>query len=395
MNFHHIGTAIVTGILATTLCIWSISTHALTVSGLYEAEIPVTDQSVGSRKTAIRAALRIVLVKLTGDRNAPERAALDPVLAQAERYALQFRYRDELSRPEQKAMKLWVQFDENALNEIMRDYGIPLWGKERPSTLVWLASNGSAGRQLVNIEDSSDYLGMLEKRAQLRGISLLFPLFDLEDSSHLKASDIWGGFSEPVTSASERYHADTILTGSLEQVIPSVWEARWTVYIDGQATTNWVTQGDLPDVVLDEGIDGVVDIVREHDRTTMYDIKTHDPEFIEANKEFYQQQLNVYAHIWQNLRKQQLDETAVISTHVPSQTRKILDSGTPAKQAVALEEWNPVIPKPFDSENVDETIADFGKVIDDIEYGEFSPPPTSKLKKRALMGLKLTHILTG
>ena len=50
----------------------------------------------------------------------------------------------------------------------------------------------------------------------------------------------------------------------------------------------------------------MVDIVREHDRTTMYDIKTHDPEFIEANKDFYQQQLNVYAYIWQNLRAQGL-----------------------------------------------------------------------------------------
>jgi hypothetical protein len=260
MNCHHVGTAIITGILAITLCIWSISAHAVTVSGLYEAEIPVTDQLIGSRKTAIRAALRIVLVKLTGDRNAPERAALEPVMAQAERYALQFRYRDDLSRPAQQAMKLWVQFDEDALNKIMRDYGIPLWGKERPSTLVWLASDGSTGRRLVNIEDSSDYLGMLDKRAQLRGISLIFPLFDLEDSSHLKASDIWGGFSEPVTSASARYHADTILTGSIEQVIPSVWEARWTVYIDDQVT-NWVTQGDLPDVVLDEGIDGLIDIL--------------------------------------------------------------------------------------------------------------------------------------
>jgi hypothetical protein len=209
MNCHHVGTAIITGILAITLCIWSISAHAVTVSGLYEAEIPVTDQLIGSRKTAIRAALRIVLVKLTGDRNAPERAALEPVMAQAERYALQFRYRDDLSRQAQQAMKLWVQFDEDALNKIMRDYGIPLWGKERPSTLVWLASDGSTGRRLVNIEDSSDYLGMLDKRAQLRGISLIFPLFDLEDSSHLKASDIWGGFSAchvGIGAISCRYH---------------------------------------------------------------------------------------------------------------------------------------------------------------------------------------------
>ena len=42
------------------------------------------------------------------------------------------------------------------------------------------------------------------------------------------------------------------------------------------------------------GIEGVVDIIREETRTTMYDIKTHDPELIRQNIGLYQDQLNIY-----------------------------------------------------------------------------------------------------
>ena len=250
--------AIIAGMLAITFCWLPASAFAITISGLYEAEVPVADQSGDTRKQAVTTALRVVLVKLTGDRNAPDRAALSTVMAQAERYLLQYRYQKDSSSPEPQAMNLWVQFDESALNDIMRNYGIPLWGKERPSILVWLASQGPEGRQYVNPEDGTGYLRVMEKRAQSRGVALIFPLLDLVDSASLKASDLWAGFREPVISASGRYQADVVLTGMIEQVIPSVWEARWTVYINEQAS-NWTTEGDLPEVVLDEGIDGLVD----------------------------------------------------------------------------------------------------------------------------------------
>lgn len=37
---------------------------------------------------------------------------------------------------------------------------------------------------------------------------------------------------------------------------------------------------------------------------------------------------------------------------------------------------------PFDPNEVEETTEDFGVVVDAIECGEFSPPPTPKLKRR-------------
>ncbi|NTV79743.1 MAG: hypothetical protein HGA25_11585, partial [Clostridiales bacterium] len=61
-------------------------------------------------------------------------------------------------------------------------------------------------------------------------------------------------------------------------------------------------------VLILEGLN-VVDIVRDDEETWMYDIKTHDPDFIAGNKTFYEKQLNVYSYIYQNLRGNQLDHT--------------------------------------------------------------------------------------
>jgi hypothetical protein len=76
-------------------------------------------------------------------------------------------------------------------------------------------------------------------------------------------------------------------------------------------------------------IEGVVDILREQDRTLMYDIKTHDADYVRSNKELYEQQLNVYAHIWQELRQQPLDGCAVIATNYPDSIKEALSSGDP------------------------------------------------------------------
>lgn len=126
-------------------------------------------------------------------------------------------------------------------------------------------------------------------------------------------------------------------------------------------------------------IEGVVDIVREGEKVTMYDLKTHELEFVRKNINDYRDQLNVYAHIWQNLRNEKLDETAVIATPVPNQVRDALETEDPEKIAAAFTAWDPVVPVKFDAENVQKTISDFAKVVDQIEDHCFYPPPLSTL----------------
>lgn len=131
----------------------------------------------------------------------------------------------------------------------------------------------------------------------------------------------------------------------------------------------------------DYTIEGVVDILRDNDRTVMYDIKTHNADYVRANLEKYEQQLNVYAYIWQQLRKQPLDAMAVIATDYPDPVRSALANENEQELAYAIRHWQPVVDIEFSPKKVDQTIAEFGQVVDNIEDGRFAPPTLDTLKE--------------
>jgi hypothetical protein len=135
-------------------------------------------------------------------------------------------------------------------------------------------------------------------------------------------------------------------------------------------------------------ITGVVDIVRDDQRTVMYDIKTHDAEHVREHVEMYKQQLNVYAHIWHELRGEPLDEAAIVATACPDELRESLESGDEERVAREMHSWQPVVGVPFDASSVETTIQEFGQVVDAIEEGDFAPRPVEDLRQR-MYGRKL------
>jgi uncharacterized protein len=139
---------------------------------------------------------------------------------------------------------------------------VNIWGSERPSVLVWLAMEDESVRKMLRLEEDPEYFSVIHQRARNRGIVLLFPLFDLEDTANLQVGDIWGGFHTQVTSASERYSPDVILTARIQSPIEGIWEGLWTAYVGGEAKT-WSTEGSFPETVLNEGIDRVVDLLAQ------------------------------------------------------------------------------------------------------------------------------------
>lgn len=70
----------------------------------------------------------------------------------------------------------------------------------------------------------------------------------------------------------------------LEEIARSVTETEVRLYLPGQETPDGKKFS----------IEGIVDIVAENGKTIMYDLKTHDSEYVESHKEIYQDQLNVY-----------------------------------------------------------------------------------------------------
>lgn len=125
-------------------------------------------------------------------------------------------------------------------------------------------------------------------------------------------------------------------------------------------------------------IEGIVDIVRGVDKTVMYDIKTQEPEFLKpGNNEDYVNQLEVYAHIWENLREEKLDEVAIIATTFSKIVREEISKIETMEEldAVLLNsvKWDPIIHVDLSKKNVEKTIREFGEIVDCIEDCSFEP----------------------
>ena len=142
----------------------------------------------------------------------------------------------------------------------------------------------------------------------------------------------------------------------------------------------------LPNEVTPNGnrfnIEGVVNIVQDRGGVGMYELKTHNAEVIRENTEFYGDQLNVYAHVWQNLRNNRLDKTAIISTALPEKVKNAMEFGNEEDQKLAFENWTPVFEIEYKEENVARTIEEFAHVVDNIEDKVFSAPDVERLRKK-------------
>lgn len=248
------------------LCIlWPAAVQPAIIPGLYEAEVPVVDQSPENHKQGLSSALRAVLIKLTGDRNVPGRPGAASLLAKPEQFVQQYQYQkrsviedNQLSLDQE--LFLQVSFNPAVLDQAMRDQSLPVWGKVRPAALVWLVEQAGTHRQFVGLEDEAGHTAVMDKRAQERGIALLHPVLDQADTSVLKESDVWGGFMEPVRQASARYTADVIVTGNLEQLPGSGWQGRWQTTIQDEVTT-WTVTSESAQDVLNEGMDRLADML--------------------------------------------------------------------------------------------------------------------------------------
>lgn len=205
---------------------------------LYEASVPVADQSETRRAAALREVLGAVLVKVTGDSAAPTRAWAEGLLADADRLVQQYRYerRDAVNAETGlpvTTLHFRARFDPAALLRALRDLRVPIWGRERPATLVWLAFDDGMERGLVDGTGTHGIRAAVDDAAAARGLPLVWPLLDLEDRAALPFADLWGGFDQRIGAASERYRANAVLIGRLYRVDDTRWAARWNLFEDG------------------------------------------------------------------------------------------------------------------------------------------------------------------
>ena len=131
--------------VAASLCAQDV--RAVTLPNPYRVSVTPDPAAGDPRGAAIKAAMSRLLIRVTGDRNAPFDPALQGMLGDAAKYLNSY----GLDRQGQAQVGFIASQVDQALVALQK----PVWGPERPLTLLWVAvDDGNGGRALLGASDT-------------------------------------------------------------------------------------------------------------------------------------------------------------------------------------------------------------------------------------------------
>ena len=174
------------------------------VEGLYESVV-AGDSTESGRAAAATDALRQVVVRVTGRGSAANDPALASLYADARRLVHTFRS----TAPGQIA----VSFDAAALDLSLQQAGQRIWSRERPVTLVVLASGRSGASHDLAGSSEPELRRDLLQAAQARGLPLAWPAGLPTADEEARYQDALAGRLEPLRELARQLGADGVLLG--------------------------------------------------------------------------------------------------------------------------------------------------------------------------------------
>ena len=216
------------------LILLATSSWAKPVSGLYDARVPVPDQQLVSRQDGAKQGLIEVLQKVSGFTVPAENAVILKALEIADQYLYQYSY-EAVQKDEWDASippgSSWLKmrFEAQSIQRIIKAANMPLWGNNRPTVLLWLIKE-ERGRSVL-IDGLDDNVSKAVANAsQVRGVPVVLPVYDLEDSIRLPQESLWGLFSGSILEASKRYDAESVMAARVYKNTKGNWVGQWRFY---------------------------------------------------------------------------------------------------------------------------------------------------------------------
>ena len=169
------------------------SARAVTVPDLYETAQPVD----GSRDAAFVEALKTVLVRVSGQRDAAMRVGAE--VNDPRKYVQRFGFTAD--------NVLEVGFDSASVDHLLSNAGLPIWGRERPATVVMFGTEEGGTWRWLTADTPAPERDAIEKVARQRGLPLKWPVMDAQERSQASSD------SAGLLQAADRYGANAVLLG--------------------------------------------------------------------------------------------------------------------------------------------------------------------------------------
>lgn len=202
----------------------SLPAFALTKVNLYQTEVVLDEQQDNADDAARAQGLQQVIIRATGDKESVNNSVVKKALSRTSQYLNQISYAQQ---GDSKVVRMG--FSAPNIRSLLTQAQLPYWPQERANVLVWLVEESDYDRSISWEDSGSALLKQLRSAASERGLPLTVPVGDFDDITGVQVSDLWGGFTRPISQASQRYATDAVLV-----IRAQGSELRWTLY-DQQA----------------------------------------------------------------------------------------------------------------------------------------------------------------
>lgn len=231
--------------------------QAVVVDALFSIEMPVADQTTSVRLEAFGEAFKLVVIKVSGSDDALKSPAFSRPMQSSARYVKQFRYynqKDENSEGfDSGQLLLKIDFNQQLVEGLLRENKFPVWGRERPGSLLVVSYDVNEAIRLVSGETTPDIIKLFDKAAVKLGVPVLFPLMDLEDIALVKIGDIVSRQYDNINILADRYEPDALVIGQIVGRSGKGWHGDWEVRFAEQVF-KWEYKGSSRQQVVDQAI---------------------------------------------------------------------------------------------------------------------------------------------
>ena len=198
---------------------------------------------------------------------------MQEALADADRYLLEYFYaftEELLERPDPDggiaevfaAERLLMRFPTSVITDLLQSAGEPILPSSRPETLVWIAVDDGR-RELLGVDSSLELVNLLREEAARRGVRVLLPVLDLEESMTVTPETVWRYDEDPLYDAADRYGAETLLMARLFVGSTGEWVGDWRYDLAGNPISG-NTRAESPREVLAFIVDQMAELQSMH-----------------------------------------------------------------------------------------------------------------------------------
>ncbi|MFY2762990.1 DUF2066 domain-containing protein [Arenimonas sp. MALMAid1274] len=241
---------------------------------LYQAEVTLTSQGAGERRTAAARALGQVVVKLTGNPQAAGHPVVRRAMANAESFITDTRASETSSDQEGNTAVGGVPvyktvmsfaFDPGSVDALVAGAGLNYWGGNRPRPILWLAIDDGRGARLVNAQQLA-VVKPLATRGLERGLRFGLPAGSAVEQAAVQT--IWAQTPAPMLPLTARYGNQTQLLGRLYRAGRG-WTADWVLSSGDNELSRWSFSDASPQRAIASGADGAADALARRDAVAM------------------------------------------------------------------------------------------------------------------------------